>query len=44
MIIPALYARQKQRGYLTEADMRAVANELSVPVHRIHVTCAEVYR
>lgn len=35
MIIPALYARQKQRGYLTEADMRAVAEELSIPVHRI---------
>lgn len=37
MIIPALYARQKQRGgYLTDADMKAVAEDLGVPMHRIN--------
>lgn len=37
MIIPALYDRQKKRGgYLTKADMRAVADELGVPLHRVN--------
>ena len=37
MIIPALNERQKQRGgYLTDADMKAVAEELDVPLHRIN--------
>jgi NADH:ubiquinone oxidoreductase subunit F (NADH-binding)/NADH:ubiquinone oxidoreductase subunit E len=37
MIIPALYERQKQRGgYLTHADMKAVADELGVPLHRVN--------
>lgn len=36
MIIPALLARQKQRGgYLTDADLRAVAEEQAVPLHRV---------
>lgn len=36
MIIPALYRRQKIRGgYLTEQDMRAVAEELGEPLHKI---------
>jgi formate dehydrogenase beta subunit len=36
MIIPALLARQKQRGgYLTPSDMRAVAEEQAVPLHRV---------
>ncbi len=35
-IIPALYARQKERGgYLTDADMRSVARELGEPLYRI---------
>ncbi len=37
MIIPALYERQKQRGgYLTHADMKSVAEELGVPLHRVN--------
>jgi formate dehydrogenase beta subunit len=37
MIIPALNERQKKRGgYLTHSDMRAVAEELGVPLHRIN--------
>lgn len=37
MIIPALYERQKQRGgYLTRADMQAVADDLGVPMHRVN--------
>ncbi len=37
MIIPALYERQKQRGgYLTHADMAAVAEELNIPRHRVN--------
>lgn len=37
MIIPALNERQKQRGgYLTDADMKAVAEELDVPMHRVN--------
>ena len=37
MIIPALHERQHQRGgYLTHADMQAVAEELGVPLHRIN--------
>ncbi len=37
MIIPALYERQKQRGgYLTHADMQAVAEDLGVPMHRVN--------
>ncbi len=37
MIIPALYERQKKRGgYLTDADMKSVAEDLSVPLHRVH--------
>ena len=36
MIIPALMARQKQRGgYLTPADLRSVAEEQVVPLHRV---------
>ncbi len=36
MIIPALLSRQKQRGgYLTPADLRAVAAEELVPLHRV---------
>jgi formate dehydrogenase beta subunit len=35
-IIPALRDRQQKRGgYLTDADMRAVAERLSVPLYRI---------
>ncbi len=35
-IIPALYERQQQRGgYLTDADMRAVADRSNVPLYRI---------
>ena len=35
-IIPALYDRQQQRGgYLTDADMRTVADRLNVPLYRI---------
>jgi formate dehydrogenase/bidirectional [NiFe] hydrogenase diaphorase subunit len=37
MIIPALNERQKQRGgYLTDADMKAVAEDLGVPMHRVN--------
>jgi NADH:ubiquinone oxidoreductase subunit F (NADH-binding)/NADH:ubiquinone oxidoreductase subunit E len=37
MIIPALHERQKARGgYLTDADMRAVAEEVGVPLHRVN--------
>ena len=37
MIIPALYERQKKRGgYLTHADMSAVAEDLGVPMHRVN--------
>lgn len=37
MIIPALHERQKQRGgYLTNADMKSVADELGVPLHRVN--------
>lgn len=37
MIIPALYERQKRRGgYLTDADMKAVAEDLGVPLHRVN--------
>lgn len=37
MIIPALHERQKARGgYLTDADMRAVADEVGVPLHRVN--------
>lgn len=37
MIIPALYQRQKKRGgYLTDADMKSVADELGVPLHRVN--------
>jgi NADH:ubiquinone oxidoreductase subunit F (NADH-binding)/NADH:ubiquinone oxidoreductase subunit E len=37
MIIPALNERQKQRGgYLTHADMQAVATDLGVPMHRVN--------
>jgi formate dehydrogenase/bidirectional [NiFe] hydrogenase diaphorase subunit len=36
MIIPALYARQKQRGYLTNDDMRSIAHELDTPLYRIN--------
>ncbi len=37
MIIPALNQRQERRGgYLTDADMKAVAEELGVPMHRIN--------
>ncbi len=36
MIIPALLTRQKQRGgYLTPADLRAVAEDQAVPLHRV---------
>lgn len=36
-IIPALYERQKLRGgYLTDADMRAIAEEAGVPLHRVN--------
>ena len=36
MIIPTLYKRQKERGgYLTESDLRAVAEDLGVPLYRI---------
>ncbi len=34
-IIPALYARQKSRGYLTPEDMRLVADQVGVPLYRI---------
>ena len=34
-IIPALYARQQHRGYLTADDMRQVADQLGVPLYRI---------
>lgn len=34
-IIPALYARQKSRGYLTADDMRQVADQLGVPLYRV---------
>lgn len=35
-IIPALYERQEKRGgYLTESDLRSVAEGLSVPLYRI---------
>lgn len=37
MIIPALHERQNARGgYLTDADMRAVAEEVGVPLHRVN--------
>ncbi|MGV3486183.1 MAG: NAD(P)H-dependent oxidoreductase subunit E [Planctomycetaceae bacterium] len=36
MIIPALHERQHARGYLTDADMRAVAEEVGVPLHRVN--------
>ncbi len=37
MIIPALNERQQRRGgYLTDADMKGVAEELGVPLHRIN--------
>ncbi|MFK8115506.1 MAG: NAD(P)H-dependent oxidoreductase subunit E [Rubripirellula sp.] len=37
MIIPALNERQKQRGgYLTDGDMKTVADELGVPLHRVN--------
>jgi formate dehydrogenase beta subunit len=37
MIIPALHERQNARGgYLTDADMRAVADEVGVPLHRVN--------
>lgn len=37
MIIPALYERQQLRGgYLTDADMKSVAEELGVPLHRVN--------
>ncbi len=34
-IIPALYARQQSRGFLTADDMRQVADQLGVPLYRI---------
>jgi len=37
MIIPALHERQHARGgYLTDADMRAVAEDVGVPLHRVN--------
>ncbi len=37
MIIPALHERQDARGgYLTDADLRAVADEVGVPMHRVY--------
>ncbi len=37
MIIPALHERQHARGgYLTDADMRSVADEVGVPLHRVN--------
>ena len=37
MIIPALHDRQHRRGgYLTDADMRSIAEEVDVPLHRVH--------
>ena len=37
MIIPALHERQEKRGgYLTRADMKAIAEEAGVPLHRIN--------
>jgi len=37
MIIPALHERQHARGgYLTDADMRSVAEEVGVPLHRVN--------
>ena len=36
MIIPALYARQRDRGgYLTDTDLRDVADQLAVPLYRV---------
>jgi formate dehydrogenase beta subunit len=37
VIIPALHERQNNRGgYLTQSDMREVAKELAVPLHRVY--------
>ncbi len=37
MIIPALHQRQHARGgYLTPADLRSVAEEVGVPLYRVH--------
>jgi len=35
MIVPALYQRQRTRGFLTEADLRAVAEQLGEPLYRV---------
>ena len=34
-IIPALHDRQHHRGYLTDEDMRKIAEDLGVPLHRV---------
>ncbi len=36
MIVPALHERQHARGYLTDADLRAVADEVGVPLHKVN--------
>ena len=36
LIIPALHDRQKSRGYLTDADMKSVAEEVNQPLHKIY--------
>ncbi len=40
-IIPALHQRQQQRGgYLTDADMKSIAEETGVPLHRVNAVAS----